>query len=31
MMPGFGRMRRWGGLRYMILYMLRDPPLMVLR
>jgi DNA-binding PadR family transcriptional regulator len=27
MMPGFGRMRRWGGLRYMILYMLRDSPL----
>ena len=27
MMPGFGRMRRWGGLRYMILFMLRDTPL----
>jgi DNA-binding PadR family transcriptional regulator len=27
MMPGFGRMRRWGGLRYMILYQLRDTPL----
>ncbi len=26
MMPGFGRMRRWGGLRYMILWFLKESP-----